>query len=276
MKKIKDFGVDFEETSLVNSIKLYSFYKPNSPIYFRVYFYAGSQFDGDKPGLAHFCEHMMVSGTEKYPTKDVLNEKIQKAGIRRNATTSKKNIWLSFDLADKADLLEMFEIVDEILNKSIFAQDTIETERKVILAEQTRKLSNPSANIYDLQYSLIFQGTNIENPGLGFDESVKKIRRDDLINYRDKYLTNGEVTYFISGDFDKKIVTAALNKINNLRQPIKHIKNELPIITEKKQLFQNAANSTQNYLNLSTRIMPIVQKKREFLGRFLMQFSVKV
>jgi predicted Zn-dependent peptidase len=75
--KMEKFGVDFNETSLTNGVKLYSFYKPNSPIYFRVYFYAGSQFDEGNPGLAHFCEHIMVSGTEKYPTKTILNEKIE-------------------------------------------------------------------------------------------------------------------------------------------------------------------------------------------------------
>jgi predicted Zn-dependent peptidase len=257
MKKvIKNFGVEFDEVSLVNEVKLYSFYKPNSPIYFRVYFYAGSQYDGEKPGLAHFCEHMMVSGTEKYPTKTILNEKFEEIGARKNAFTYFKNLWFTVDLADKADLPGMFEIIDEILNKSIFSPDIIEKERGAILAEQTQKTSNPSQEISDMQSRLLFQGTNIENPVLGSNESVKTITRDDLVKYREEYLTNGHVAYFISGDFDQEIVIEALNKINNKRQPITNTEILLPTVTIKKEVTKNLSSPEQNYISLVTRIKP--------------------
>lgn len=260
MKKIKDFGVDFNEIVLESGVKLYSFYKPNSPIYFRVYFYAGSQFDGDKPGLAHFCEHIMVSGTEKYQTKAILNEKIQEIGAKSNAFTNKQNLWITFDLADKTDLSEMFERVDQILNHSIFNPNIIEKERGAILTEQTRNTSNPSQYISVLQSSLLFQGTNMENPVLGFDESVKNITREDLINYREKYLTNGHVSYFISGDFNEQMVIELLNIINNKRQPIEINNTELPIIIDKKVLLKGVKDPEQNYINLATRVSPIVSK----------------
>lgn len=263
---MKKFGVDFDETSISNGVKLYSFYKPNAPIYFRVYFYAGSQFDGNNPGLAHFCEHIMVSGTEKYPTKTILNEKIQEIGARSNAFTYVKNLWLTIDLADKTDLPEMFEIVDQMLNKSIFTQETIEKERGAVLAEQSRKTSNPAQYIYELQSALLFQGTNIENPVLGFDESVKKITREDLLNYRDKYLTNGQVAYFISGDFDQQIVIDYLNKINNSRKPINFPETPVSIITDKKELVKDVTNPEQNYLNLSSRIEPATDKLNKVSG----------
>lgn len=260
MKRIKKFGVDFNETKLKNGVKLCSFYKPNSPIYFRVYFYAGSQFDGDKPGLAHFCEHMMVSGTEKYPTKDLLNKIFDEIGARKNAFTSQQNLWFTVDLSDKADLPEMFEIVDQILNKSIFASDIIEKERGAILAEQTRKISNPAMHINDLKNSLLFQGTNIENPVLGFDKSVKNISRDDLLDYRDKYLTNGQIAYFIAGDFDEKIVIDSLNKINNFHKHIELSKEELPVINTEKELIKAISNSEQNYLSVFCRVIPLKDK----------------
>lgn len=264
--KINNFGVNFEETSLVNGVKLYSFFKPNSPIYFRVFFYAGSQFDGDKPGLAHFCEHIMISGTDKYPTKAILNEKIQELGARSNAFTYLQNLWFTIDLADKADIPEMFERVDQILNHSIFTSDTIEKERGVVLAEQTRNTSNPSQYINVMQNSLLFQGTNIENPVLGFDESVKNISKEDLINYKDKYLTSGQVAYFISGDFDKQVVIDALNKINSNRKQISFTDTKLPIINKNKQSFKLQPNTEQNYISLSTRIEPISSKMSRISG----------
>jgi predicted Zn-dependent peptidase len=265
-KSIQDFGVGYEEVTLVDGVKLHSFYKQNSPIYFRAYFYAGSQFDDDKSGLAHFCEHMIVGGTEKYPTKTILNEKIQEIGARSNAFTNKQNLWISIDLADKSDMLDMFEKVDQILNHSIFSQDIIEKERGAILAEQTRNTSNPAQYINVLQGSVLFQGTKIENPVLGFDESVKKINREDLVEYREKYITNGYVAYFIAGDFDINLVVDSLNKINGLRKPIKLDGVELPIINTKKQVIKNIINPEQNYLSLSTRLKSSVDKLDRVVG----------
>ena len=261
MKKLTNFGVEFNEVKLINGVKLYSFYKPNSPIYFRAYFYAGSQFDNDKPGLAHFCEHILVSGTEKYPTKDQLNEKVQEIGGAKNAFTNKKNLWLTINLADKSDLPEMFDVVDQMLNHSLYTQAGIDIERKVILAEQTRKSSNASQYINDLSFSLAFQGTNIQNTVLGFDESVKEINRQDLLDYRDKYLLNGQVAYFISGDFDEKITFAWLNEINKSRVPINLPENQLPIINTKKESIKTVLDTEQNYLSLVTRISPIKERK---------------
>jgi len=236
MKRIiKNFGVEFDEVSLINGVKLYSFYKPNSPIYFRVYFYAGSQYDGKKPGLAHFCEHMIVSGTEKFPTKDLINERIQEIGGQKNAFTNKKNLWLTLDLADKADLPEMLDLTDQMINYSLLTQEGIDIEKKVILAEQTRKSSNPAHCIYELEASLLYQGTNIENPVLGTSESVGGITRENLIDYRNKYLLNGNVAYFISGDFDQEIMIDALNKITRNCLPINIPNEQLVIINNKKR-----------------------------------------
>lgn len=266
MSILSNFGVDYKITELNNGVKLHLFYKPNSPIYFRAYFYAGSQYDGDKPGLAHFCEHIILSGTEKYPTNEILNRKVEEAGIKRNAFTGAKNMWFTYDLADKADLPEMFEIVDETLNHSIFRPEAIERERGVILAEQTKKISNPSANIFDLQNSLLFQGTNIENPVLGSDESVKSFTREELIAYRDKYIVNGKVAYFISGDFDEEIVINSLNKINGNRKPIELPDEELPIILNKKEFILKTENPKQNYISLCTRIKSVEDKTERVCG----------
>jgi len=260
MAEIRGFGVDYNETKLVNGVKLYSFYKPNSPIYFRAFFYAGSQFDGDKPGLAHFCEHILLSGTEKYPIKESLNEKVEEIGARKNAFTNKKYLWLTVDLADKADTTEMFDIVDQILNKSIFSPDTIEMERKAVQAEQTRTASNPSRCIYELQSSLLFQGTNMENPVLGSDNSLTSISRQDLLNFNEKYIKNGQVAYFISGDFDKKTVINFLNKINGSRIKIDDKVIEILTNTKQKQKIKEIPGTEQNYISLSTRFEPMLIK----------------
>lgn len=42
----------------------------------------------DEQGLAHFCEHLLMMGSKKYPKEDYLREYLSKNGGMMNAATS--------------------------------------------------------------------------------------------------------------------------------------------------------------------------------------------
>eukprot|EP01061_Rhynchopus_euleeides_P036717 TRINITY_DN619_c0_g2_i1.p1 TRINITY_DN619_c0_g2~~TRINITY_DN619_c0_g2_i1.p1 ORF type:complete len:1061 (+),score=393.50 TRINITY_DN619_c0_g2_i1:107-3289(+) len=50
------------------------------------------------PGLAHFCEHMMFLGTEKYPHEGAYESYVTRSGGRLNAFTSMENTCYSFEV----------------------------------------------------------------------------------------------------------------------------------------------------------------------------------
>lgn len=56
------------------------------------------------PGLAHFCEHMLFLGTEKYPDENDYSTYLSKNGGSSNAATYSDNTRYHFDVApDKLD-----------------------------------------------------------------------------------------------------------------------------------------------------------------------------
>lgn len=61
-------------------------------------------------GLAHFCEHMLFLGTEKYPRENYYNEFISTHGGRKNAATSEDYTYYYFDIANDAfeEALDIF------------------------------------------------------------------------------------------------------------------------------------------------------------------------
>ena len=83
---LSDFGVSFEKAKLNNGINVFSFYRKGMPICFRINFFAGSRFDSI-PGTVHFLEHVLVAGTEKFPSKDKLAEPLEKIGGNFSAST---------------------------------------------------------------------------------------------------------------------------------------------------------------------------------------------
>merc|ERR1712136_351235 len=62
----------------------------------------------DIPGLAHFCEHMLFMGTEKYPEEDEYSQFVSKNSGIYNAYTSGSHTNYHFDI--KKEKLE--EVLD--------------------------------------------------------------------------------------------------------------------------------------------------------------------
>lgn len=58
----------------------------------------------DVPGIAHFCEHMLFLGTEKYPQENDYNKFLSEHGGGSNACTYVDHTSYFFDI--KPDQLE--------------------------------------------------------------------------------------------------------------------------------------------------------------------------
>ena len=61
-------------------------------------------------GLAHFCEHMLFLGTEKYPEENYYSKLIAKGGGTKNAATSEDYTQFYFDIKNESfeDALDSF------------------------------------------------------------------------------------------------------------------------------------------------------------------------
>jgi predicted Zn-dependent peptidase len=254
IKNINSYNIEYRETVLPSGSKIYSFIKKNSPIYFRIFFKAGSILDNDKKGLAHFVEHMLLTGTELYKNKNILNEKISELGAKRNATTGNNKIYLTFDIAEEEDFLPILDIFDQIINHPTFNIEDIENERKVILSEYTKRYSNPELHIYELENSLILQNTSIEIPPIGTPDTIKKITREDILHYYENNIKNGKVSYFIFGDFNFDKIIKKIEEINKNRKGIEKNISKINLFEDKKEIIEKQENIKQTYLCLTQSI----------------------
>jgi predicted Zn-dependent peptidase len=269
IKNIKGYNIKYEELTLSNGSKVFMFIKKNSPIYFRAYFRAGSMFDNNKKGLAHFVEHMLLAGTKLYPTKSILNEKISELGAKRNATTGNNKIYVTFDVAEESDFLPILDIFDQIINYPIFDEDAIEKERGVILSEQAKRVANPELHVYEIENSLILQDTIMETPSIGKLEDIKKITRDDIINYYEGFIKNGQVSYFIFGDFNSKKVIKKIESVNINKNKIKKDFNELNLSEKKDLIIEKQDEIKQTFLCLSQKISGILSEEDKNMAKIL-------
>lgn len=99
-----DFGVKKTATTLKNGLRVVIFERKGAPIALRLCFLAGSRFDPPgKEGLSHFTEHLIISGTKSYPSKDKLAMSIEELGGTISAFTSSDVLGVEIELGDSSD-----------------------------------------------------------------------------------------------------------------------------------------------------------------------------
>jgi len=232
--KLIDLNIIYKEVTLNNGTRLFLFNKKGSPITIRIVFWAGARF-GEIPGLSHFTEHLLVSGTENYPTKDKLSARLENIGGYFSAKTGSDFLSFDINIADQQDLPVAFEIIDEILHKSKFEPNNIENERKAILSEISKKVFNPGQNIFDVFRKVLYQNTRLEQPVLGTPESVSAISNEDLTSYYKDNIFSTKPTIFIAGDFSEDEVVESLNNVLKNNTKIQEIPTApLPSFFDKK------------------------------------------
>ena len=102
----------------------------------------GSLIDGlDVPGLAHFCEHLLLMGTEKYPSENDYPEFLSKNSGVSNAYTSTDRTIYFFEVSN-----EGFEGALDRLAQCficpIFNEGSVEREINAIDNEFSKNINN--------------------------------------------------------------------------------------------------------------------------------------
>ena len=105
-------------------------------------------------GYAHFFEHMMFRGTERYPT-DAYNDVVKRLGADSNAFTT--DDWTAYHTVASADALETIIDLesDRFLNLS-YSVDDYRTEAGAILGEYNLNFANPFSLLREKLHELAF------------------------------------------------------------------------------------------------------------------------
>jgi len=143
---------------------------------------AGSIYEDDSNnGVAHYLEHMAFKGTAKR-TREALEIEVENMGGQLNAYTSREHT-VFYAKVFKNDVPKAVDILADILQNSTYDKKHIEAERSTILREMEEVGKQMNEVVFDHLHAAAYQGTPLARTILGPEENIKKITRDDLINY---------------------------------------------------------------------------------------------
>ena len=210
---LKDFGVKREEKVLNNGCRVVLYEKKNSPLYFGVRFLAGSRFN-DKEGLAHFVEHMLVSGTEKFKSKDLLSMYLERYGGSFGLSTNNNFININAEIGEVSDVDILLDFLNEIINNPSFNNDSFLAEKDSIINEIGNANTLPAKFFGEIFLNTFYKNTPLEKNNLGTEDSVNSIELKDVISFYKKNITAQNCTIVVSGDIKiKKLLRKIEQKI---------------------------------------------------------------
>ena len=142
------------------------------------------------PGIAHFCEHMLFMGTEKYEKTDYFADFIQKNSGVSNASTGLETTTFYFQV-NKNKFREALEIFSEFFKKPLFSQDCIEKEINVVDSENQKNYFLDSWRFFQLRKSESNSNSVFTKFTTGNIETLKKPNiREILLEYYNKFYTS--------------------------------------------------------------------------------------
>jgi len=130
-----------------------------------------NEIEPGKSGFAHFFEHVMFRGTEKYPPEKY-NAIIQKAGARQNANTDDDRTIYHTTFA-KSDLPKILEIESDRFKNLSYAENLFKTEARAVLGEYNKNSANPLRKILEVQREAAFNTHTYKHTTMGFIKDIE-------------------------------------------------------------------------------------------------------
>ncbi len=176
-----------------------------------VFVKSGSRYESKKErGIAHFIEHTVFKGTDKRTAFQISHE-IERLGGELNAYTSSEYTLFYTRLLNK-HIEKGFDILSDILINPIFDEELLERERKVIIEEIHEYYDNPQDICQSEALNSIWGDNPIANNPLGDEESVKGIKREDILEWFHNTFNKNNIFISVIGDIDKEKTSYLIEK----------------------------------------------------------------
>src|SRR5919107_5023158 len=153
----------------------------------------------DENGMAHFLEHLVFKGGEKFSTYRDVNETAERLGAQLNAYTSHDVV--AFHITARAEaLMPAVDLLTDFVAKARIDADELDRERGVVIQEINRSNDQPSSVADKLLDKAVYGDHPLGRPVLGPEEHLKTFSRDAIVAFRDRQWATENGGAFLAGD----------------------------------------------------------------------------
>jgi predicted Zn-dependent peptidase len=193
-----------QQTEVANGLPLYRINTPGTrAVTILVAFDAGARTERpEENGMAHFLEHLVFKGGEKYPTYRDVNEAAEAIGAVLNAYTSHDLV--AFHITSRAErVVEAADLLTDFVARPRVDPEELDRERGVVVQEIARANDQPSVMAEHLIDRAAFGEHPLGRPVLGPAEHIRDtFTREGILAFRSRRWSPRRGAAFLVGNLE--------------------------------------------------------------------------
>ena len=155
----------------------------------------------EENGMAHFLEHLVFKGGEKYATYKEVNETAERLGGVLNAYTSHDLV--AFHLTVRAESApQAIDLLSDFVGRPKIAAEELDRERGVVIQEINRAYDQPSTVAEYLIDKAAFGEHPLGRTVLGPEENLRAFTREGIVAFRERRWAGARGGAFLAGNLD--------------------------------------------------------------------------
>jgi predicted Zn-dependent peptidase len=155
----------------------------------------------DENGMAHFLEHLVFKGGEKYDDYRKVNETAERIGAVLNAYTSHDIV--AFHITCRAEVAaQAIDLLTDFVGRPKIDAEELDRERGVVIQEIARADDNPSVVAEHLIDRAAFGDHPLGRPVLGPTEHLRTFTREAIVAFRERQWAGARGGAFLAGNLE--------------------------------------------------------------------------
>lgn len=239
---------------------------------------------GDDPierfGLAHFLEHMLFLGTEKYPVVGEFQDYISGHGGRHNAYTSLMHTNYFFDI-DANNFEQGLDRFAQFFIKPLIMEDYVERERNAVHSEYASKLKSEVRRERDVFRELVIDNHPLSKFSTGNQNTLSGVSANrlqkELFDFYNSHYSANKMVLVLSGPYElTQLKTWAQDKFSAIKNKNVAQPQSFEKLFDDGFLPAEVYIKPQKELRKATFVFPIPstlpyteQKPTQYIGNFI-------
>jgi predicted Zn-dependent peptidase len=155
----------------------------------------------EQNGMAHFLEHLVFKGGEKYPNYSDVNETAERLGGVLNAYTSHDVV--AFHITVRAESAPAaIDLLSDFVGRPKIDPEELDRERGVVIQEINRAFDQPSMVAEYLIDKAAFGDHPLGRTVLGPEENLRSFTREGIVDFRQRRWSGANGGAFLVGNLE--------------------------------------------------------------------------
>ncbi len=152
----------------------------------------------ERQGLAHFLEHMLFLGTEKYPEAGTYQKFVSTHDGFSNAFTAEENTNYHFEISPD-HLEEGLDRFAEFFISPRFNQELVDREMQAVDSEHSKNIPNDFRRIFQVKRLAYEEDHPARHFATGTSETLASVTRQELLEFYHSQYSSNRMTLAVAG-----------------------------------------------------------------------------